>query len=51
MNTLLKVRRELAENFPSVTIQIFSATKGTGVDEAREVIMGWLESVETEEAI
>ena len=41
-NTLLKIKRELSE-LPLVSIQLFSATKGTGVDEAREVLDRWLD--------
>ncbi len=44
MNALHKVRREMATEFPGVTVQIFSATKGIGVDEAKVTITGWLES-------
>jgi GTP-binding protein len=42
MNSLLMVRKELKEQ-PNVSIQLFSATKKTGVDEALAVIDGWLE--------
>lgn len=42
MNSLQKVKKELKE-LPNVTIQLFSATKKTGVDEALAVIDGWLE--------
>ncbi len=42
MNSLLKVQKIVAAEFPGVTAQIFSATKGTGVDDARKIIMEWL---------
>ncbi|MEJ2142580.1 MAG: ribosome biogenesis GTP-binding protein YihA/YsxC [Gammaproteobacteria bacterium] len=42
MNSLLKVKKELKDQ-PNVSIQLFSATKKTGVDEALAVIDGWLE--------
>ena len=41
-NILLSVKRDLAE-LPLVSIQLFSATKGTGLDEALEVIDRWLD--------
>ncbi len=42
MNTLHKVRGILKEEFPEITTQIFSATKGTGLEEARARITDWL---------
>jgi GTP-binding protein len=39
--TLAKVRRELAET-PRTTVQLFSSTTGTGIDEAEHVFAGWL---------
>lgn len=42
MNSLLKVQKIITQEFPGVTAQIFSATKGTGVDEARKIILEWL---------
>ncbi len=39
-NTLLAVRRELG---PRTGVQLFSATDGTGLEEARSVLCGWLE--------
>lgn len=42
MNSLQKVKKELKEQ-PNVSIQLFSATKKTGVDEALAVIDNWLE--------
>lgn len=42
MNTLQKVKKELTAQ-PNVTIQLFSATKKTGVEEALQVLDNWLE--------
>jgi len=39
---LLEVRHQLPDLHPSAGIQLFSALKNTGVDEAREVISHWL---------
>jgi len=39
---LQAMRAELAESDPNATVQLFSSTKGTGVDEARAVLAGWL---------
>lgn len=36
------VQAELASRFPETTAQLFSATKGTGVEEAREGLAEWL---------
>ena len=41
-NTLLGVRRELA-NIPACDVQLFSATKRVGLDEARRIVCEWLE--------
>ncbi len=41
-NALLQVEKRLADH-PDVSIQLFSALKGTGVDEARAVIGRWLD--------
>lgn len=41
-NTLLKVRKQLEEEFPFATVQLFSSLKKTGVDEAHKVLDGWL---------
>jgi len=41
-NTLLRVRKRLADQ-PGISVQLFSALKGTGVDEARAVIIRWLD--------
>ncbi len=40
-NTLLRVRKLLAE-YPTASVQLFSALKGIGVDEARARIAHWL---------
>lgn len=42
MAALHKVQGILDREFPEVTVQIFSATKGMGVDEARTQIIDWL---------
>lgn len=39
--TLLKVR-QACRDYPQCQVQLFSATKGQGLDEARAVIAGWL---------
>lgn len=39
---LLKVRRELAAFDPELSVQLFSAHAGTGVDTVRERLAGWL---------
>jgi len=39
---LLGVRKQLANWHPEASVQLFSALKNTGVDEAREVIGNWL---------
>lgn len=44
-STLLGVRRELGE---AVGVQLFSAVDSTGVEEAREVLDGWLPEPEGE---
>ncbi len=41
-NVLLKVQRELAD-LPMVSVQLFSALKGTGLAEAQEVLDQWLD--------
>ncbi len=48
MATLHKVRAILKAEYPEITAQIFSATKGTGLEEARGKILSWLESPEDE---
>ena len=40
-NSLLKVQKAL-EDYPAVTVQMFSALKKQGVDEARTVLTQWL---------
>ena len=42
-NTLLKVRKEISENDPAglTSVQLFSALKGTGLDEAYAVLNKW----------
>ncbi|KPV39735.1 hypothetical protein AN478_11595 [Thiohalorhabdus denitrificans] len=41
--TLDFLRSDLASRFPEVGVQLFSALKGTGVEEARERLGAWLE--------
>jgi GTP-binding protein len=41
-STLLKVRAELREMDPELTVQTFSALTPAGVEEGREVLFGWL---------
>jgi len=43
-NALLQVQRELAEHSPDglTSVQLFSSTKGTGLDEVYRVLDGWL---------
>jgi GTP-binding protein len=40
--SLLSVRPQLAQFHPQATVQLFSALNRTGVDQAREMIAGWL---------
>lgn len=40
-STLLAVQRELNDEFAGATVQLFSAARGTGVEEARDVLDGW----------
>lgn len=40
-NILLNVQRTLKTDYPGTTVQLFSALKKTGVDEAREVLNNW----------
>jgi len=46
-NILLKVKRTLKTDYPGthpeITVQLFSALKKTGVDEARDVLNHWFE--------
>lgn len=41
-NTLLVTKRALAEIHPGASIQLFSALKKTGIDEARQMLSNWL---------
>lgn len=41
-NSLLAVRRRLPELHPDASVQLFSALKKTGIDEARRVLDDWL---------
>lgn len=41
-NILLKIQRELA-GLANVSVQLFSATKGTGLEEVRDVLDTWLD--------
>ena len=40
-NILLKIRRTLKEEYPGTTVQLFSALKKTGLDEARTRLDEW----------
>jgi len=44
-NTLLKVRKEISENAPAdlTSVQLFSSTKGTGLDEIYSVLNEWFQ--------
>jgi GTP-binding protein len=41
-NNLLATRKRLPEFHPDASVQLFSALKKTGVDEARQVLSDWL---------
>jgi GTP-binding protein len=41
-STLLQVRQEFSKNKFNATVQLFSSTKSTGVDEERRLIWNWL---------
>ena len=41
-NSLLAVRKRLPEFHPGASVQLFSALKKTGIDEARQVLSDWL---------
>ena len=41
-NTLLKIRGTLADKADLVSVQLFSALKGTGLDDLRGVLENWL---------
>jgi len=43
-NTLLAIKQELKET-ASVSVQLFSSLKNSGVDEARKKLNGWLVDV------
>ena len=43
-NTLLKVQRELEEQDISVTLQLFSALKRSGVDDIHQLLDSWFEA-------
>lgn len=45
MQTLAKVRKELAAWGDQITVQLFSSLKKSGVDEVEKVVGGWLETV------
>lgn len=42
-NILLGARRELEANYANATVQLFSALKKTGVEEAHQVLDNWFE--------
>ncbi len=42
-NQLQQVRSRLDVEFPEVTVQTFSATRGIGLEEARQQVVDWLE--------
>jgi len=42
-SSLLKVQKTLKEQYPQASIQLFSALKKTGVDEARDILLNWLD--------
>ncbi len=42
-NILLKVRQTLKTDYPGTTVQLFSALKKTGVEDARKVLNHWFE--------
>jgi GTP-binding protein len=45
MAALHQVQGILKAEFPGITAQLFSATKGNGVDEAQQTILQWLNNV------
>lgn len=50
--TLARVKRELSKWGDQVTVQLFSSLKKTGMDEAEQVVAGWLKPDEnSDEAI
>ncbi len=42
MAALHKVEKIVREEFPGITVQIFSSTKGIGLEQARRQVIGWL---------
>jgi len=48
--TLQQVRHRLEREYPIASAQLFSATKGTGVEEAQALLVEWLELELTETA-
>ncbi|MCP5245280.1 MAG: YihA family ribosome biogenesis GTP-binding protein [Burkholderiales bacterium] len=42
--TLNKVRNSLALNYPTVSVQLFSSTKATGIEEACNTIGSWVDN-------
>lgn len=42
--TLNKVKSSLALHYPTVSVQLFSSTKATGLEEANKTIEGWIDS-------
>jgi GTP-binding protein len=42
-NTLLKVKRELEESDVSVSLQLFSSLKKTGIDDVHQVLDTWFD--------
>ena len=49
IGVLQALRHQLEAEYPVATVQLFSATKGTGVEEALELLAKWLE-IETDPA-
>ncbi|MGK0499782.1 MAG: GTP-binding protein [Oceanicoccus sp.] len=47
--SLLQVRKELTD-MPLVSVQLFSALKRTGLDQLQQVLCGWLDLGETDQA-
>ena len=41
-NTLKQVSNDLVLNYPNVSVQLFSSTKITGVDEVNQTVTGWI---------
>lgn len=51
-NTLLKTQKEINTRWPdNVSIQLFSATKRTGIEQAHEVLANWLELTPEAESV